>query len=694
MEALIEKELILNLEKSNNANNNSNRIYINSLPENIDIYKLPSSYSTDIISDEKTKNEDNTKLHYDKTNEDTIKKVIKTKEKKFKMFTQYFGDYYYKTKQYPFSPLNRQCYISSKLYDNTEMKEMLHYNNEYIIHDNNNFLPLFFKYLDNYRDIQINAGDYEKRHDMMKVYLFHILNHILKRKEEIEVNNNIYNVVNDESMNTTEAITKELFRSHDAEFIAKYHKEHSSSQVNNNDEFIKYQMNIKSKYSTKDNDTVNIKDQGFTCPKILILVPNKKHAKTLIEELIQLYSNGSWKGISHKSKFKEDFQEFSSNDDHFRLGLKFSFFDNKLDLYTSFDESDIIIASPLGLKLASPTSDSNSNSGSDNFKNKKIYDFLSSIEILLVDFSEMFIYQNIEHLNEILTFLNKPPKNNQNIINIDRIKETYINNYSIHLRQSIFVSEFKTLDIDILFNEHCNNINGKVIFDEMYVNQVDKIKNDLSEKYSSLHKSKEYEIRFEFKMLFGLKGENDYDDKFNYFTKNVWHNLYESFDKHTIIFIASTFDYYRVKSFFKQTSKSVCFIFEDSDKKDWQRYRKYFEDGKYKFMLFSERGYVYRKINLKFAKNIFFYSLPEDPKIFYDMIQLIDPIRYKESLRKYNLDKTTSNTNKDKINGIEVQAFGSVIALVSPIEKYVLEKTLGKLGSNIMKDKTEYYSCS
>ena len=79
MEALIEKELILNLEKSNNANNNSNRIYINSLPENIDIYKLPSSYSTDIISDEKTKNEDNTKLHYDKTNEDTIKKVIKTK---------------------------------------------------------------------------------------------------------------------------------------------------------------------------------------------------------------------------------------------------------------------------------------------------------------------------------------------------------------------------------------------------------------------------------------------------------------------------------------------------------------------------------------------------------------------------------------------------------------------------------------
>ena len=177
-----------------------------------------------------------------------------------------------------------------------------------------------------------------------------------------------------------------------------------------------------------------------------------------------------------------------------------------------------------------------------------------------MDFSEVFIYQNLEHLNEILYFVNKIPKNNQNIVNINRIKDNYSNGFGNLLPQSIIISHFKCLDLDILLNDYCNNINGKILINENCINQIDKIKKDFSEKYPN--------ASFEFKILNNLKRDDDYDDKFNYFTKNIWKNLYESFDKHTIIFVSSSFDYLRLNSFFKQNSQAVCFISEDIDKKD------------------------------------------------------------------------------------------------------------------------------
>ena len=180
-----------------------------------------------------------------------------------------------------------------------------------------------------------------------------------------------------------------------------------------------------------------------------------------------------------------------------------------------------------------------------------------------------------------------------------------------------------------------------------------------------------------------FKEKEDFEEKFNYFTKNIWQNLYESFEKHTIIFVSSTFDYMILKSFFKKKSKSVCFISEDTDKRDWQRNRLFFEQGKYKFLLYDERAHFYKKINLKFAKNIFFYSLPEDPKIFNEMIHLIDPVNYNQNLEKYNYE------NKQN----EIQKYGSVIALVTPVEKYNLQKILGEEAKKIIKNKLEYYSC-
>ena len=675
MERKIEEQLVQELEKSKNDKDND--LVEKDLTDN----EIKELYTSNTIN-ESSDIPDTTSQNFNQ-DENTIKILRTKKNKKYKLYNHLIGVFEYKDKNGNLS-LNKYTNISRwfKDVDISEVEKLITYQENYDIIDKENFYPLFYKYLDSYKDVQVSWNNLEVRTQLMKIYLFHILNHILKRKEEIELNDNIDKIINDTAITDNQKLNKELFRSHESEFLSEYYTKHVNPKTKLDDSyanknFITYHKEIKEKYNNiNDKDEINIKDQGFTSPKVLILVPYKKHARIIMEELINIFSNNNWKGITNKKKFKDEYSEFDSMDDCFRMGINISFFENKMKLYSPFDESDIILASPLGLKLATP-------SDSDKaFKNSKVYDFLSSIEIFLMDFSEVFIYQNMEHLNEILSFINKPPKNNQNIVDINRIKEVYANNYGEYLRQNIIISHFKCLDIDVSINDISKNINGKVLFDGPYENQTELIKKEFSEKYNYMN-SKEYEIRYEFKILRDLKGEDDFDEKFNYFTKNIWQNLYESFEKHTIIFISSTFDYLRLKSFFKQKSKSVCYISEDTDKKDWQRNRLYFENGKYKFLLYNERAHVYKKINLKFAKNIFFYSLPEDPKIFNEMIHLIDPVNYNKNLEKYNIESQQN----------EIQKFGSVIVLVSPVEKYNLQKILGNDSKKIIKNKLEYYSC-
>ena len=676
MERRIEEQLVQELEKAKNEKDNDDLI-----DKDLTNNEIKANFTFNTIN-ESINIPDTTSEHFS-LDENTIKTTKSKKYKKYKLYNTLIGEYEYKDKNENLS-LNKYTNISRwfKDVDISEVEKLITYDNKYDVFEKENFYPIFYKYLDSYKDIQVNWNNLEIRTKLMKIYLFHILNHILKRKEEIELNDNIDKIINNTAITDNQKLNKELFRSHESEFISEYYNKHVNPKTKlddsyTNKDFITYHKEIKEKYEDiNDKDEINIKDQGFTCPKVLILVPYKKHARIILEEMINIFSNNNWKGITNKKKFKDEYSEFDSNDDCFRMGINISFFENKMKLYSPFDESDIILASPLGLKLATPTDNDKT------FKNNKVYDFLSSIEIFLMDFSEVFIYQNIEHLNEILSFINKQPKNNQNIVDINRIKGNYANNFGEFLRQNIIVSHFKSLDIDLSINDICKNINGKVLFDGPYENQPELIKKEFSETYNYMN-SKNYEIRYEFKILRDLKGEDDFDEKFKYFTKNIWQNLYESFEKHTIIFISSTFDYLRLKSFFKQKSKSVCYISEDTDKKDWQRNRLYFENGKYKFLLYNERAHIYKKINLKFAKNIFFYSLPEDPKIFNDLIHLIDPVNYNKNLEKYNIESKQN----------EIQKFGSVIALVTPIEKYNLQKILGNESKKIIKNKLEYYSC-
>lgn len=168
---------------------------------------------------------------------------------------------------------------------------------------------LLFTWFTRYRDVLFGGRTVSNGVNLQKFGALHILNHILKTRDSILKNN--------------------------SKIAGETQSEHSFFHP---------------------------RDQGFTRAKVLVLLPTRQSCVRMLSTIVELYRPDQQE---NKKRFEDefvtqhtsstwaqpaDFQElFEGNtDDLFRIGVKFT--RKTVKYFSSFHESDLILASPLGLR--------------------------------------------------------------------------------------------------------------------------------------------------------------------------------------------------------------------------------------------------------------------------------------------------------------------------------------------------------
>jgi U3 small nucleolar RNA-associated protein 25 len=380
------------------------------------------------------------------------------------------------------------------------------------------------------------------------------------------------------------------------------------------------------------------RDQGFTRPKVLFLLPMRSMACKVVLRLLTLALRETRTDtIQRKEKFLEEFDEdddeeeenderakkalarkpaehralFHGNlDDHFRLGIKLT--RGAARLYADFYQSDILVCSPLGLatKLAEKPPEGASQSIN--------IDFLSSIEILVIDRADVILMQNWAHLKTVVAALNNLPAE-QREVDIMRVREWYLAGQARHYRQTVMMSSFVSPEMTAFMARDCSNYAGVIRLQPSYRGVLGRVVPQIRhifERIPVLQSSSSSSVP---------GPATDADARFEYFRKSLWPRVREAaHGGGQLIYVPSYFDYVRVRNFLRAENASFLGLCEYTDRGDMARARSYFADGRRRVLLYTERAQFYNRHRIRGLKDILFYQLPEHPQFYLELVNWLD----------------------------------------------------------------------
>ncbi|KAL9607987.1 MAG: hypothetical protein Q9167_007147 [Letrouitia subvulpina] len=361
-----------------------------------------------------------------------------------------------------------------------------------------------------------------------------------------------------------------------------------------------------------NSDGSAFQDQGFTRPKVLILLPTRQSCLRWAEAIT---SKCRLEQQENKKRFLEsygqeveqfpegkpaDFQDLfgGNDDDSFRLGMKLT--RKTVKYFAQFYSSDIILASPLGLRMALKS----------NKTNKEDYDFLSSIEISIIDQADALSMQNWDHVDFIFNKINLQPKEAHGC-DFSRVRNSYLDGHAKYLRQTILLSTFNFPSLNKIFLSQLCNVAGKARVSCVYGGAI-------------------FDLRLLFRQIFSrydtLSPLLDPEDRFNYFIAAVLPSLTKysgqsmEIQQGILIFLPLYADFVRLRNQLASSpaTQHISFgsISEYTPTQDASRALSHFYTGRHSLLLYSERAHHFRRYRIKGVKQIVMYGLPENP-IFY-----------------------------------------------------------------------------
>ncbi|KOC63275.1 Digestive organ expansion factor like protein [Habropoda laboriosa] len=358
------------------------------------------------------------------------------------------------------------------------------------------------------------------------------------------------------------------------------------------------------------------RDQGLMRPKILIVVPFRHSCLKIVELLISILI-GEDKGgsVMNKKRFMEDFSgnelalpkrnpkpedyelTFAGNtDDTFKIGIAVT--KKTLKLYSEFYSSDIIITSLLGLRMLV---------GAEGEADRD-YDFLASIELLILDQAELFLMQNWDHMVHVLNHLHLQPKDFHGT-DFSRVRSWCVNGWTKYYRQTLIFSSIHVPEIYGIFNKKCYNYAGKVkIINPISSGSICQVVVQVPQVFHRFEISN-YSQALEYRMEF--------------FITKILPQYKDRIMNHTLIFIPSYFDFVKLRNYFKKEEYSFVQICEYSKDAKIARARDMFFHSDAHFLLYSERFHFFRRIRVKGIRHIIFYAPPIFPHLYTEMCNVM-----------------------------------------------------------------------
>ncbi|GJQ66483.1 hypothetical protein Trydic_g4477 [Trypoxylus dichotomus] len=381
-----------------------------------------------------------------------------------------------------------------------------------------------FSIINNYQDLYYPQRNFDNGEEIRYVYCLHTINHILKTRTKI-IHHNV-------------ALSK------------------------------------------KSDVTEEFRDQGLVRPKVLIIVPFKNAAYRIIQFLINILITEDKGIIINKHRFLEDFtgnelimprkkpkpEDYeltfvgNSNDD-FKIGISIT--KKSLKLYAEFYSSDIIISSPLGLRYII---------GAEG-EPERDCDFLASIELLILDQAEIFLMQNWDHVLHIMKHMHLQPKKTHGT-DFSRVRTWSLNGWAKYYRQTLIFSSLTLPEINAIFNKHCANYAGKVkVIPKVESGSIRQVYVQLPHVFQKI----------------GVNSvEHSIDARFNYFISKILPQQRDALMKQTLIYIASYFDYVKIRNYCKKEDISIVQICEYSKSGKIARARDMFFHGDAHFLLYVD----------------------------------------------------------------------------------------------------------
>uniref|UniRef100_A0A131Y3P4 U3 small nucleolar RNA-associated protein 25 homolog n=1 Tax=Ixodes ricinus TaxID=34613 RepID=A0A131Y3P4_IXORI len=410
--------------------------------------------------------------------------------------------------------------------------------------------------LGSYRDLLFPARTLNNGEEVRTAYCLHALNHVLKRRSRVVHHN------------------------------ARLHKGAASE----------------------------LRDQGLARPQVLLVLPFRDSALRTVNALAKLLGA---KDVAHRSRFEKEFgspeeppkkwlerpedyeRTFSGNtDDAFRIGLRVS--GRSLRLYSDFYSSDILIASPLGLRTVI---------GAPGEKQRD-FDFLSSVEFVAIDQAEVFLMQNWEHLLHLMEHLNLRPTAPHGA-DFSRVRLWCLQGWGRHFRQSAIFSQVALAPINALLTRHGNNYAGSVsVINPLPTGSISEVTVALPQVFRRFQCPRASELA---------------DTRFAAFVERVLPQLLEAPGGGVMVYVRSYLDFVRLRNHLRRTEASFTQTCEYTPDAKVARARNLFFRGRRRLLLYTERFHFYRRYRIKGVRQLVWYELPSLPHFYPELCSLLQP---------------------------------------------------------------------